>query len=135
MGCHRKNIARVEIRFANFTCKKKGTETPLQHRGFSIPICGNGKDLFHSLIANYFLSADKHRIPKTKEPIFFLHCHFICMHDFFFSGQCGHQHQQCRLRQMEICDQGIDTLELIARIDKDLGPAAGCFYDTIFSRS
>lgn len=63
MGCHRKNIAQVKIRFANFTCKKIGTEPPLQHRGFSIPICGNGKDLSHSLIANYFLSADKHRIP------------------------------------------------------------------------
>lgn len=75
MGCHRKNIAQVKIRFANFTCKKIGTEPPLQHRGFSIPICGNGKDLSHSLIANYFLSADKHRIPHVEGVPSF---HYLC---------------------------------------------------------
>ena len=70
MGCHRKNIARVEITLREFHMQKIGTRKPLQHRGFSIPICGNGKDLSHSLIANYFLSADKHRIPKLKNRYF-----------------------------------------------------------------
>ena len=38
-------------------------------------------------------SADKHGIPKTKKPVPFLYCHFICMHDFFFPCQRRYQHQ------------------------------------------
>ena len=33
---------------------------------------------------------------------------------------------------MEIGDQGVDHLKLVARIDKDLCPAAFCLKDTIF---
>ena len=56
--------------------------------------------------------------------LFFL---FRLVHDVFLPGQGGHQHKQGGLRQVEIGDQSVNDLELVARIDEDVCPAAGGF--------
>ena len=35
---------------------------------------------------------------------------------------------------MEVGDQGVHDLEMVARVDEDFGPAASCFQDTVFVR-
>ena len=49
---------------------------------------------------------------------------------FFLPGQGGHQHKQGGLRQVEIGDQSVNDLELVARIDEDVCPAAGWLFLT-----
>ena len=66
---------------------------------------------------------DEHRIPKGEEPIPILYCLRIGIHNMIPSGERRYQHHQCRLRQMEIRNQRIHHMELVARIDKDLRPA------------
>ena len=56
------------------------------------------------------------------------------MHNVIPAGQCTDQHHQRGLRQMEIGDQCIDHLELIARIDKNVRPAALCGKRTVIRR-
>ena len=35
---------------------------------------------------------------------------------------------------MEVGDQGVHDLEMVAGVDEDFGPAASCFQDTVFVR-
>ena len=76
---------------------------------------------------------DNHGVSKGEETIFLLHCSLIGMHDVLLACQCRHQHYKCGFRQVEVCDQGIDHFEMIARIDKYLCPSASGFQNSIFS--
>ena len=62
----------------------------------------------------------KHGIAVTEEAVFFSDSFFITAHDFIFARKGADQHQQCRLRQMEVGYQGIDRLERVTGIDKDI---------------
>ena len=51
------------------------------------------------------------------------------------SCKCGYEHHQCRFRQMEVCNQPVHHLELVARIDKDIRVAAAGFHMSVRFRS
>ena len=82
---------------------------------------------FHSLLY-------KHRIAEAEKTIPLSHCFLICLHNRLFIRERGHQHQQGGFRQMEVGDQGVHDLEMVAGVDEDFGPAASCFQDTVFVR-
>ena len=68
---------------------------------------------------------NEHGVAEGKEPIPLCHGFLIGVHDVFLPGQGGHQHKQGGLRQVEIGDQSVNDLELVARIDEGVCPAAG----------
>ena len=77
---------------------------------------------------NYVIQLNNnHRISKGEEPIPLLHCHFIGMHNILFPSQRGYQHDQGGFRKVEIGDQTVDHLELVAWINENLSPAASGF--------
>ena len=41
--------------------------------------------------------------------------------------QRGNQHHQSGLRQMEVCDQAVQNLEFVTRMDKDIGQPLPAF--------
>ena len=83
---------------------------------------------------NYVIQLNNnHRISKGEETIFLLYCNLIGMHDILLTCQCRYQHNECRFRQVEVCNQGIDHFKMIARINKDFCPSASGFEDSIFS--
>ena len=62
-------------------------------------------------------------------------CFFVGVQDMFSSRKCRYQHYQCGLWQMEIRNQSIDHLELIARVDKNLRPPTRLMKHAVFIRS
>ena len=52
----------------------------------------------------------------------------------FSACQCRYQHDECGLRQVEVCDQTVQNLELVARIDENVGPAAARADRAVLSR-
>ena len=44
----------------------------------------------------------------------------------FSACQCGYQHDERGLRQVEVCDQAVQNLELVAWINENVRPAAAC---------
>lgn len=52
----------------------------------------------------------------------------------FSACQCRYQHHQSGLWQMEVRDQAVQNLELIARIDENVGPAAARADRAVLSR-
>ena len=76
---------------------------------------------------------NKHCISKTKEPVPLLDRLLICIQDVFPSCECGHEHDKRGFRKVEVCDQAIQDLKLVSRIDKDLSPAASGFQDPVIA--
>ena len=64
---------------------------------------------------------DEHAITIAKEFVALGHRVLICGNGVLKAGKRAHQHDQSRLRQVEIGNQGIDHLIVIARVDKDRG--------------
>ena len=94
-----------------------------QEMNFSFPVCNSS--FCYSLF-------NQHGIAKTKETIFFFYRSFIGMQHMLPSCQCRYQHHKCRLWQMKVCNQRINYLKLIARINKNLCPATGLLQMSIF---
>lgn len=69
----------------------------------------------------------KHGIAIAKEAIFLRDCVLIRRHNMIKTGKGTDQHNEGRFRQVEVSDHGIDDLELIPRVDKDIGIAAKGF--------
>ena len=99
---------------------------------YSQYILYNGNFFAAQNIALYKL-IDKHGIAKTKEAISFLYCLLIGCHDMFPAGKGRNQHDKRGFRKVEVCDQAIQDLKLVSRIDKDLSPAASDFQDPVIA--
>src|ERR1700691_1351562 len=69
-------------------------------------------------------SSDEHAVAVGEEAITALYGMTVGGEGVFFPGKRAHQHQERRLRQMEICEQRLDYLEAAARREKDVGRAA-----------
>ena len=48
-------------------------------------------------------------------------------------GKCGYEHYESGFREMEVCDQAVQNLKFVSRIDKDLSPAASGFQDPVIA--
>ena len=84
-------------------------------------------------ICSFIALVNKHCISKTKEPVPLLDRLLICIQDVFPSCECGHEHDKRGFRKVEVCDQAIQDLKLVSRIDKDLSPAASGFQDPVIA--
>ena len=67
---------------------------------------------------------NKHCISETEETIPFFDCFLVRIQDMFASCESGYEHNKRGLRKMEVCDQAVQDLKLVSRVDEDLGPAA-----------
>ena len=56
--------------------------------------------------------------------VFFFHGHLVGMHGLVVAIQCGNEHDQGALRQVEVGDQAVDAVELDARVQENGGIAA-----------
>ena len=50
-------------------------------------------------------SQNEHRITETEEAVFLFHGHLVGMHGLVVAIQCGNEHDQGALRQVEVGDQ------------------------------
>ena len=69
-------------------------------------------------------SQNEHRITETEEAVFLFHSHLVGMHGLVVAIQCGNEHDQGALRQVEVGDQAVDAVELDARVQENGGIAA-----------
>ena len=76
--------------------------------------------MFHSL-------EDQHAVAVTKEAVALLDCVFVGGQNHFrsalFAGEGAHQHEERRLREVEVGEQAGDDAEVVARAYKDAGLA------------
>ena len=70
---------------------------------------------------------NQHRVSEREETVTLLNCHFIGRHGLFVAVQRGHQHNEGALRQGEVGDEAVDTVELDTRVQEDGGVAAAGF--------
>ena len=68
---------------------------------------------------------EKAGIPEAEETVLLAHRHLIRAKHVLTLRKGRNQHDEGRFRQMEVGDQRIHALKLIARIDEDIGPAGG----------
>ncbi len=76
------------------------------------------------------LLTQKHSITEGEKSVFLLHGFFIRGKDVLTAGEGGHHHDEGGFWKVEIRDDGIDHVPLIARIDIELRPAAAALKDT-----
>ena len=69
-------------------------------------------------------SSDEHAIAVGEEAITTLYGMTVSGEGVFSPGKRAHQHQERRLRQMEIGEHRLDYFEAAARREKDVGRAA-----------
>src|SRR5262249_50091164 len=62
----------------------------------------------------------EHAIPVGEEAVMLVHGVLVGPQNILAAGKRGDQHQQCRLRQMEVGQQGPDYPKLRAGIDKNV---------------
>ena len=67
---------------------------------------------------------NKHCISETEETIPFFDRFLVRIQDMLASCESGYEHNKRGLRKMEVCDQAVQDLKLVSRVDEDLGPAA-----------
>ena len=70
-----------------------------------------------------YLICDEHGVAEGEEAVFLLDGLLIGAQDVLPPRQRRHQHHQRGLRQVEIGDETVQRLELVARIDEDVRPA------------
>jgi hypothetical protein len=74
--------------------------------------------LGEAFLVTAYLLFDEHAISIGIEPVASLYRMAVCVHYQFFSAERAHQHQQRRLRQMEVCQQRVHDAKAIAGIDE-----------------
>ena len=65
---------------------------------------------------------NQHGIAKTEESVPFPYRLLIGMQNIFPRRKGGHQHNECRLRQMKVRNKPVHDFKTIARIDKNIRP-------------
>src|SRR5579864_4626342 len=73
-------------------------------------------------------SFQKHAVAIGVEPVFLLDRMPVGFHDWFFSPKRAHQHEECGLRQMKICQQRRHYAEFEAGMNKYVGLAAASLH-------
>ena len=74
----------------------------------------------------------EHCITKRKKPVLGFNCSLISIQNEIAPCKSADQHDKGRLGQMEISNDGINNLEIIARINENLRPATFAL-DFVFS--
>src|SRR5699024_6682910 len=80
-----------------------------------------------AFLISYLFLLDKHGVSKRKEAITLFHRLLISRQHMLSASQGRHQHNQRRLRQMEVGNQTVQDLKAISRIDEDIRPSALSF--------
>ena len=78
------------------------------------------------------LSCDEHGVAETEEAVAFVHGDLIGVQDLLPACQRGDQHDQGTFGKVKVRDQCVDTAEVIAGIDKNVGPARLGLQKTVF---
>lgn len=69
-------------------------------------------------------SREEHCITETEKSVLHLHSRLIRAQNESTAGEGADQHDKRRLRQVEVRDNRVDDLKIVARVDEDPGPAA-----------
>jgi len=77
---------------------------------------------------------DKHGVAEGEETVLLLYRLLICRQDMLTARQGGHQHDQGGFRQVEIGDQGVRGLEVVAGIDEDIRPSGAGLHGAVLPR-
>ena len=109
---------RFDVRWPSYVrpCKH-GRHTPALSRKKESSPSGE-KTLSDSVIAEI------HGVAEAEEAVALPHGFFVSRQGLLPARQGAYQHDERRLRQVEIRDQAVQDLEPVPRIDKDTGPVA-----------
>ena len=69
-----------------------------------------------------------HTIPKAEESVFFFYGNLIGVHHVVVARECRYQHDKRAFGEVEVCDEPVEHLELIAGVDEDVGEALAGSY-------
>ena len=67
---------------------------------------------------------DEHGIAKGEKAIFFLYGNLICSHGFLIPVKRRDQHNQSAFRQVEVCHQAVNSVQLYTGVQENIGSTA-----------
>ena len=78
---------------------------------------------------------NKHRVAKAEETVLLFHRGVVRFHHSLLVVKGGDEHQERALGQVEVGDECIHRLELVARVNENAGVTAHCGNGSVLARN